>query len=112
MTPRISYKGKRYLTCHVTDNCKLVSDECRKKLPQLKEKHYAIEIDLVLTIEEQDPYMVERYIKSHGLLVKQVLPNPEEAVTQADVMLKNDMRISLISSNTVSLCSLLLAGIS
>lgn len=56
--------------------------------------------------------MVERYIKSHGLLVKQVLPNPEEAVTQADVMLKNDMRISLISSNTVSLCSLLLAGIS
>lgn len=49
---RFSYKGKRCPTCHnVIDNCKLISDECRKKLLELKKK-YAIEIDPVLTIEE------------------------------------------------------------
>ncbi|ELV12394.1 Cytosolic 5'-nucleotidase 3 [Tupaia chinensis] len=57
---RFSYKGKRCPTCHnVIDNCKLVTDECRKKLLQLKEKYYAIEVDPALTVEEKYPYMVE-----------------------------------------------------
>uniref|UniRef100_A0A8I3S3T9 5'-nucleotidase, cytosolic IIIA n=1 Tax=Canis lupus familiaris TaxID=9615 RepID=A0A8I3S3T9_CANLF len=57
---RFSYEGKRCPTCHyVIDNSKLVTDECRKKLLQLKEKYYAIEIDPVLTMEEKYPYMVE-----------------------------------------------------
>ncbi|XP_031808773.1 cytosolic 5'-nucleotidase 3A [Sarcophilus harrisii] len=89
---RFSYNGKRCPTCHnVIDNCKLVTDECRKKLLQLKEKYYAIEIDPVLTIEEKYPYMVEWYTKSHTLLVEQALPKSKigEVVKESDVMLKD-----------------------
>ncbi|KAF6301945.1 5'-nucleotidase, cytosolic IIIA [Rhinolophus ferrumequinum] len=88
---RFSYKGKRCPTCHnVIDNCKLVSDECRRKLLQLKEKYYAIEVDPTLTIEEKNPYMVEWYTKSHGLLVEQALQKAKlrEIVAESDVMLK------------------------
>ncbi|KAM9180551.1 cytosolic 5'-nucleotidase 3A-like [Dugong dugon] len=86
-----SYKGKRCPTClNVTDNCKLVTDECRKKLLQLKEKYYAIEVDPALTVEEKYPYKVEWYTKSHGLLVEQALPKDKlkEIVEESDVMLK------------------------
>ncbi|XP_068940389.1 cytosolic 5'-nucleotidase 3A isoform X3 [Petaurus breviceps papuanus] len=88
---RFSYNGKRCPTCHnVIDNCKLVTDECRKKLLQLKEKYYAIEVDPVLTIEEKYPYMVEWYTKSHTLLVEQALQKNklQEVVEESDVMLK------------------------
>ncbi|XP_027719641.1 cytosolic 5'-nucleotidase 3A isoform X3 [Vombatus ursinus] len=88
---RFSYNGKRCPTCHnVIDNCKLVTDECRKKLLQLREKYYAIEIDPVLTIEEKYPYMVEWYTKSHTLLVEQALQKSklQEIVEESDVMLK------------------------
>ncbi|XP_023044175.1 cytosolic 5'-nucleotidase 3A isoform X5 [Piliocolobus tephrosceles] len=61
-----------------------------KKLLQLKEKYYAIEVDPVLTVEEKYPYMVEWYTKSHGLLVEQALPKAKlkEIVAESDVMLK------------------------
>ncbi|XP_049497623.1 cytosolic 5'-nucleotidase 3A isoform X3 [Panthera uncia] len=88
---RFSYEGKRCPTCHyVIDNSKLVTDECRKKLMQLKEKYYAIEIDPVLTMEEKYPYMVEWYTKAHGLLIEQALPKAKlkEIVAESDVMLK------------------------
>ncbi|XP_001506646.1 cytosolic 5'-nucleotidase 3A isoform X1 [Ornithorhynchus anatinus] len=88
---RFSHNGRRCPTCHnVIDNCKLVTDDCRKKLLQLKEKYYAIEIDPDLTIEEKFPYMVEWYTKSHGLLVEQALQKTKlaEIVEESDVMLK------------------------
>ncbi|KAI5948044.1 cytosolic 5'-nucleotidase 3A isoform X1 [Manis javanica] len=88
---RFSHEGKRCPTSHyVIDNSKLVTDECRKKLWQLKEKYYAIEIDPVLTIDEKYPYMVEWYTKSHGLLIEQALPKAKlkEIVAESDVMLK------------------------
>ncbi|KAL7976874.1 hypothetical protein Chor_008823 [Crotalus horridus] len=57
---RFSHNGKRCPTCHnIIDNCKLITEECRKKLFQLKEIYYAIEIDPGLTVEEKYPYMVE-----------------------------------------------------
>lgn len=43
----------------IIDNCKLVTDECRQKLLQLKNKYYPIEIDPHLTMEEKYPFMVE-----------------------------------------------------
>ncbi|EMP31553.1 Cytosolic 5'-nucleotidase III [Chelonia mydas] len=88
---RFSYNGKRCPTCHnVIDNCKLITEECRKKLLQLKETYYAIEIDPDLTIEEKYPYMVEWYNKSHTLLVEQGLQKDKfaEIVRESDVMLK------------------------
>nr|XP_008169430.1 cytosolic 5'-nucleotidase 3A isoform X3 [Chrysemys picta bellii] len=87
---RFSYNGKRCPTCHnVIDNCKLITEECRKKLLQLKETYYAIEIDPDLTIEEKYPYMVEWYNKSHTLLVEQGLQKDKfaEIVRESDVML-------------------------
>ncbi|XP_015261221.1 PREDICTED: cytosolic 5'-nucleotidase 3A isoform X2 [Gekko japonicus] len=88
---RFSYAGKRCPTCHnIIDNCKLITDECRKKLLQLKEIYYAIEIDPNLTIEEKYPYMVEWYNKSHALLIEQTLQKDKlaEIVRESDVMLK------------------------
>ncbi|ELK35177.1 Cytosolic 5'-nucleotidase 3 [Myotis davidii] len=88
---RFSYNGKRCPTCHnVIDNCKLVSDECRKKLLELKEKFYAIETDPRLTVEEKNPHMVEWYTKSHHLLVEQGIPRAKlkEIVAESDIMLK------------------------
>ncbi|XP_009677989.2 cytosolic 5'-nucleotidase 3A isoform X1 [Struthio camelus] len=88
---RFSYNGKRCPTCHnIIDNSKLITEECRKKLLQLKETYYAIEIDPALTIEEKYPYMVEWYNKSHALLIEQGLQKDKfaEVVRESDVMLK------------------------
>lgn len=43
----------------IIDNCKLVTEECRQKLLQLKNKYYPIEIDPQLSMEEKYPFMVE-----------------------------------------------------
>ena len=43
----------------IIDNCKLVTEDCREKLLQLKNKYYPIEIDPQLTMEEKYPFMVE-----------------------------------------------------
>ncbi|NP_001088032.1 5'-nucleotidase, cytosolic IIIA [Xenopus laevis] len=88
---KFSHNGKRCPTCHnIIDNSKLITDECRKKLFQLKEKYYAIEIDPDLTMKEKYPYMVEWYMKSHTLLIDQRLQKDKlaEAVRESDVKLK------------------------
>uniref|UniRef100_A0A3Q3GIY4 5'-nucleotidase n=1 Tax=Kryptolebias marmoratus TaxID=37003 RepID=A0A3Q3GIY4_KRYMA len=57
---KFAVNGKRCPTCHnIIDNCKLVTEECRQKLLQLKHKYYPIEIDPHLTMEEKFPFMVE-----------------------------------------------------
>ncbi|KAM9307976.1 cytosolic 5'-nucleotidase 3A [Gastrophryne carolinensis] len=88
---RFSHNGKRCPTCHnVIDNCKYISDECRKKLYELKNKYYPIEIDPHLTIKEKYPYMIEWYTKSHTLLIEQRLRKDKlaEIVQDSDIMLK------------------------
>ncbi|XP_077347743.1 cytosolic 5'-nucleotidase 3A isoform X1 [Lithobates pipiens] len=88
---RFSHNGKRCPTCHnVIDNCKYVSDECQKKLYELKDKYYAIEIDPNLTIKEKYPYMIEWYTKSHALLIEQAFQKDKlaEVVRESDIMLK------------------------
>lgn len=53
-------KGNAVMFCtDIIDNCKLVTEECRQKLLQLKNKYYPIEIDPHLTMEEKYPFMVE-----------------------------------------------------
>ncbi|XP_078143543.1 cytosolic 5'-nucleotidase 3 isoform X2 [Centroberyx gerrardi] len=69
---KFAVNGKRCPTCHnIIDNCSLVTEDCRQKLLQLKNKYYPIEIDPHLTMEEKYPFMVEWYFKSHTLLVEQ-----------------------------------------
>nr|XP_033786487.1 cytosolic 5'-nucleotidase 3A isoform X2 [Geotrypetes seraphini] len=93
---RFSHNGKRCPTCHnIIDNCKLVTEECRQKLYQLKETYYPLEIDPNLTVEDKYPYMVEWYTKSHMLLVEQRLRKDKfaEIVSESDVMLKEGYKI-------------------
>ncbi|KAI1885591.1 hypothetical protein AGOR_G00205380 [Albula goreensis] len=88
---RFSNNGKRCPTCHnIIDNCKLVTEDCRKKLLQLKDKYYPIEIDPHLTMEEKYPFMVEWYFKSHTLLVEQRLQKEKlpEVVRESDACLR------------------------
>uniref|UniRef100_A0A9J8B7R7 5'-nucleotidase n=1 Tax=Cyprinus carpio carpio TaxID=630221 RepID=A0A9J8B7R7_CYPCA len=88
---KFAVNGKRCPTCHnIIDNCKLVTEECRKKLLQLKETYYPIEIDPHLTMEEKYPFIVEWYFKSHTLLVEQRLQKDKlpEVVRESDVCLR------------------------
>ena len=61
-----------------------------KKDIQLKEKHYFIKVDLVLTRAQKYPYMVEQNTKSHNLPGEQALPKAKlkEIMEESDVMFK------------------------
>ncbi|XP_068179136.1 cytosolic 5'-nucleotidase 3 isoform X1 [Antennarius striatus] len=88
---KFAINGKRSPTCHnIIDNCKLITDECRQKLLQLKNKYYPIEIDPHLTTEEKFPFIVEWYFKSHTLLVEQRLEKDKlsEVVRESDAALR------------------------
>ncbi|KAG7232024.1 hypothetical protein INR49_009973 [Caranx melampygus] len=88
---KFAINGKRCPTCHnIIDNCKLVTEECRQKLLQLKNTYYPIEIDPNLTMEEKYPFMVEWYFKSHSLLVEQRIEKDKlpEVVRESDAALR------------------------
>ncbi|XP_056457256.1 cytosolic 5'-nucleotidase 3 isoform X1 [Gadus chalcogrammus] len=88
---KFAVNGKRCPTCHnIIDNCKLVTEDCREKLLQLKNKYYPIEIDPQLTMEEKYPFMVEWYFKSHTLLVEQRLQKDKlpDIVRESDSALR------------------------
>ncbi|KAM9783007.1 cytosolic 5'-nucleotidase 3 isoform 1-T1 [Neosynchiropus ocellatus] len=88
---KFSVNGKRCPTCHnIIDNCSLVTEECRQKLLQLKNKYYPIEIDPNLSMEEKFPFIVEWYFKSHTLLVEQRIEKDKlpEVVRESDAALR------------------------
>lgn len=88
---KFAVNGNRCPTCHnIIDNCKLVTEECRQKLGQLKDTYYPIEIDPHLTMEEKYPFMVEWYFKSHTLLVEQRLQRDKlpEVVRDSEAALR------------------------
>ncbi|KAM6913412.1 cytosolic 5'-nucleotidase 3-like [Lycodopsis pacificus] len=102
---KFAVNGKHCPTCHnIIDNCKLVTEGCRTKLLQLKNKYYPIEVDPHLTIEEKYPFMVEWYFKSHTLLVEQRL----EKDKLAEVVRESDAALGCVFLNAFLDCSLLL----
>lgn len=89
---KFTVNGKRCPTCHnIIDYSKMVTDDCRQKLVQLKNQYYPIEIDPQLSMEEKFPFMVEWYFKSHSLLVEQRLQRDKlsEAVRESDAALRD-----------------------
>lgn len=69
---RFAYNGKRCPTCHnILDNSLLINDECKKKLKDLLNKYYPIEIDASRSVEEKLPLMVEWWTQAHELLIEQ-----------------------------------------
>ncbi|XP_069490604.1 7-methylguanosine phosphate-specific 5'-nucleotidase [Ambystoma mexicanum] len=69
---RFGHNGKRCPTCHnIVDNSQLVSADCKKKLKDLCNTYYPIEIDHTRSIDEKYPLMVEWWTKAHDLLCQQ-----------------------------------------
>ncbi|XP_077407951.1 7-methylguanosine phosphate-specific 5'-nucleotidase-like [Vanacampus margaritifer] len=69
---RFAHNGKRVPTSHnILDNRLLVDEECGKKMRELLNTYYPIEIDASRTVEEKLPFMVEWWTKVHNLLVEQ-----------------------------------------
>ncbi|XP_077357848.1 7-methylguanosine phosphate-specific 5'-nucleotidase-like isoform X2 [Festucalex cinctus] len=69
---RFAHNGKRVPTSHnILANRLLVDEECGKKMRELLNTYYPIEIDASRTVEEKLPFMVEWWTKVHNLLVEQ-----------------------------------------
>ncbi|XP_078253727.1 cytosolic 5'-nucleotidase 3 isoform X1 [Rhinoraja longicauda] len=86
------HNGKRCSTCHnVIDNCKLISEDCRQKLRQIRNTYYPIEVDPTISTEEKYPFMVEWWTKAHNLLIEQGIRKEKLAavVKESDVMLRD-----------------------
>ncbi|XP_060678920.1 cytosolic 5'-nucleotidase 3A-like isoform X1 [Hemiscyllium ocellatum] len=86
------HNGKRCPTCHnIIDNCKLISEDCRKKLLQIRNKYYPIEVDPTLNADDKYPFMVEWWTKAHNLLIEQGIEKAKLAtvVRESDVMLRD-----------------------
>ncbi|XP_051879691.1 cytosolic 5'-nucleotidase 3 isoform X3 [Pristis pectinata] len=86
------HNGKRCSTCHnVIDNCKLITEECRKKLLQIRNTYYPIEVDPTISTEEKYPFMVEWWTKAHNLLIEQGIQKEKLAavVRESDLILRD-----------------------
>uniref|UniRef100_A0A669CFA8 5'-nucleotidase n=1 Tax=Oreochromis niloticus TaxID=8128 RepID=A0A669CFA8_ORENI len=89
---RFEYNGKRCPTCHnILERSDAISSDCKKKLQELLDKYYPIEIDSTLSVEEKLPLMVEWWTKAHELLVNQKIKKDglAEAVKDSEAKLRD-----------------------
>ncbi|XP_042199278.1 cytosolic 5'-nucleotidase 3 [Callorhinchus milii] len=89
---RFATNGKRCPTCHnIIINSDLVSEECRKKLKDLLNTYYPLEIDPSTSITEKLPLMIEWWTKVHALLVEQKIAkiNLVETVRESNAVLRD-----------------------
>ncbi|XP_064421401.1 7-methylguanosine phosphate-specific 5'-nucleotidase isoform X2 [Latimeria chalumnae] len=93
---RFACNGKRCPTSHnIIDTSFLISDECKKKLKELLNTYYPIEIDPSRTVAEKYPLMVEWWTKAHELLIEQKIQKEQlaQAVKESDMMLRDGYRV-------------------
>ncbi|XP_038845115.1 cytosolic 5'-nucleotidase 3-like [Salvelinus namaycush] len=93
---RFAYNGKRCPTSHnILDNSKLISEECKAQLKDLRNTYYPIEIDSKRTAEEKLPLMVEWWTKAHTLLVQQRIRKDllQDVVKESDAMLREGYQL-------------------
>ncbi|XP_053309533.1 7-methylguanosine phosphate-specific 5'-nucleotidase [Spea bombifrons] len=77
---RFGYNGERCPTCYnIIDNSRIISEDCRKKLKELFNIYYPLEIDPNRTTQEKYPLMVEWWSKAHSLLCEQRIQKSELA---------------------------------
>ncbi|XP_032644886.1 7-methylguanosine phosphate-specific 5'-nucleotidase isoform X3 [Chelonoidis abingdonii] len=89
---RFGFNGRRCPTSHnILDNSRVISEEGRKKLKDLLQYYYPIEIDLNQPMEEKRPLMVEWWTKAHNLLLEQKILKSDIAkiVRESEVMLRD-----------------------
>lgn len=93
---RFAFKGKRCPTCHnILDNSNLISDDCKKKLKELLNTYYPIEIDSSRSVDEKLPLMVEWWTRAHELLVEQKIRKElvSVAVRESEAMLRDGYQL-------------------
>ncbi|KAG8446682.1 hypothetical protein GDO86_014221 [Hymenochirus boettgeri] len=89
---RFRFNGERCPTCHnIVDNSSMISEDCRKKLKDLFNIYYPIEIDPAKTIKEKYPLMVEWWTKAHALLCEQKIRKDklQQAVKESQAKLRD-----------------------
>ncbi|KAM8947188.1 7-methylguanosine phosphate-specific 5'-nucleotidase [Pelodytes ibericus] len=93
---RFGCNGKRCPTCYnIIDNSKVISEDCRKKLKDLFNIYYPLEIDPNRTTEEKYPLMVEWWSKAHTLLCEQKIEKDKLAqlVKDSNPMLREGFEV-------------------
>ncbi|XP_010902723.2 7-methylguanosine phosphate-specific 5'-nucleotidase isoform X2 [Esox lucius] len=93
---RFAYNGTRCPTTHnILDNDLLINDACKKRIRELLNIYYPIEIDAACTVEEKLPHMVEWWTSVHELLIQQKIRKDllALAVEQSSAMLREGYRV-------------------
>ncbi|KAK2820440.1 hypothetical protein Q5P01_023399 [Channa striata] len=93
---KFTYNGKRVPTTHnILDNQLLINENCTKKMRELLNTYYPIEIDASLSAEEKLPLMVEWWTKVHELLIQQKIRKDmlAVAVKESSVMLRDGCKL-------------------
>lgn len=88
---RFAHNGRRCPTTHnILDNNLLLSDDCKRKMRELLNTYYPIEIDAARTVEEKLPLMVEWWTKVHELLIQQKIRKDllSQVVRESSAMLR------------------------
>ncbi|XP_031170677.1 7-methylguanosine phosphate-specific 5'-nucleotidase-like isoform X2 [Sander lucioperca] len=93
---RFAHNGKRVPTTHnILDNQLLIDEDCTKKMRELLNTYYPIEIDASRTAEEKLPLMVEWWTKVHELLIQQRIRKDmlAQAVRESSAMLRDGYKV-------------------
>ncbi|XP_039645346.1 7-methylguanosine phosphate-specific 5'-nucleotidase-like isoform X3 [Perca fluviatilis] len=93
---RFAHNGKRVPTTHnILDNQLLIDEDCTKKMKELLNTYYPIEIDASRTAEEKLPLMVEWWTKVHELLIQQRIRKDmlAQAVRESSAMLREGYKV-------------------
>uniref|UniRef100_A0A3Q3X8L4 Uncharacterized protein n=1 Tax=Mola mola TaxID=94237 RepID=A0A3Q3X8L4_MOLML len=93
---RFAHNGKRVPTTHnILDNRLLISEDCTKKIRELLNTYYPIEVDPRRPAEEKLPLMVEWWTKVHELLIEQRIRKDllAQAVKESSAMLRDGYKV-------------------
>uniref|UniRef100_H2ZQP4 5'-nucleotidase n=1 Tax=Ciona savignyi TaxID=51511 RepID=H2ZQP4_CIOSA len=90
---RATYKDEKCASCHgILESSLIFNKETQKKLRDLKEKYYAIEIDPHLANDEKAPFMIEWWCTAHEIMISANVKKSSirQAVAESNVMLKEN----------------------
>ncbi|NXK90169.1 5NT3B nucleotidase, partial [Formicarius rufipectus] len=78
----------------ILDTSRVISEDGKKKLKDLLQYYYPIEIDPKRTLEEKRPLMVEWWTRAHELLVQQKIHKDDIAqiVRESEAMLRDGFK--------------------
>lgn len=89
---RFACNGEKCPTSYnIIDTSKIISDDCKKKLKELFNFYYPLEVDPYRTVEEKFGLMLDWWNKAHDLLVEQKIKKEQipQAVKESNVMLRD-----------------------